>query len=268
MTVEFHEAANIFPLDEEHLDDLAADIREHGLQVPIETLDGKIIDGRRRHLACLKAGAKAKYRPVGPLADPIAYVLSMNLHRRQLSESQRAMVGQRARELYAEEAKRRKQEGGSRGGKLSGAARRGETKVVENFPQPSPDSGSARDQAGKAVGVSGKSIDFARTVINSENEPLIAAVDSDAIAVSTAAKMTDATPEEIARVIANAKDRAHMRKNEVADSQPEGEANGPVKSVGIIRANEAINCLSRIPKNDHNRKRGFQIVRDWIRRNP
>jgi general stress protein YciG len=266
MTVEFHEAANIFPLDEEHLDDLAADIREHGLQVPIETLDGKIIDGRRRHLACLKAGAKAKYRPVGPLADPIAYVLSMNLHRRQLSESQRAMVGQRARELYANEAKKRMQEAGSRGGKSSGATRRGETKGLVNLPDPS--AGNARDQAGKAVGVSGKSIDFARTVINSENEPLIAAVDSDAIAVSTAAKMTDATPEEVAKVIANSKGRAHIRKNEVTDSQPEGESNGSVKSVGIIRANEAINCLSRIPKNDRNRKRGFQIVKDWIRRNP
>ncbi len=30
MTVEFHEAANIFPMDEEHIADLAADIKASG----------------------------------------------------------------------------------------------------------------------------------------------------------------------------------------------------------------------------------------------
>ena len=53
--LEFHEAANIFPLCEgPELDALADDIEENGLQIPIETLDGKIIDGRRRWLACQK----------------------------------------------------------------------------------------------------------------------------------------------------------------------------------------------------------------------
>ena len=42
---------------------------------------------------------------------------------------------------------------------------------------------------------------------------------------------------------------------------------GELQGVGVFRANEAINCLSRIPKNDALRKRGFQIVTDWIRRN-
>lgn len=36
---------------------------------------------------------------------------------------------------------------------------------------------------------------------------------------------------------------------------------------GVMLANEAINCLMRIPKNDPLRKRGFQIVTDWIRHN-
>lgn len=39
------------------------------------------------------------------------------------------------------------------------------------------------------------------------------------------------------------------------------------RGVGVQRANEAINCLSRIPKHDPLRKRGFQIVTDWIRHN-
>ena len=36
--------------------------------------------------------------------------------------------------------------------------------------------------------------------------------------------------------------------------------------VGVILANEALNVLMRIPKDDPLRKRGFQIVTDWIRR--
>jgi ParB-like chromosome segregation protein Spo0J len=52
------------------------------------------------------------------------------------------------------------------------------------------------------------------------------------------------------------------------DWQPE-HPNGEikVKGVGIIRGHEAINCLIRIPKNDALRKRGFQVVTDWIRHN-
>jgi hypothetical protein len=37
--------------------------------------------------------------------------------------------------------------------------------------------------------------------------------------------------------------------------------------VGVIKANEAVNCLKAIPKSDALRKRGFQIVSDWIKHN-
>jgi len=40
------------------------------------------------------------------------------------------------------------------------------------------------------------------------------------------------------------------------------------RGVGIDRAHEAVNCLMRIPKNDPFRKRGFQIVTDFIKHNP
>lgn len=60
--MDFHEAANIFPIDEEHIDELADDIRKNKQLVPIELLDGKVIDGRRRWLACLKAAATMAMR--------------------------------------------------------------------------------------------------------------------------------------------------------------------------------------------------------------
>ena len=50
--------------------------------------------------------------------------------------------------------------------------------------------------------------------------------------------------------------------------RPVPESNGHGKMpVGVIRANEAIDCLLRIPQSDPHRKRGFQIVADWIKTN-
>lgn len=65
------------------------------------------------------------------------------------------MVGARARELYDEQAKERQ--------KMSQG--RGQKKGVENLPHLNSDTGKARDAVGKAVGVSGKSIDHATKVL-------------------------------------------------------------------------------------------------------
>lgn len=109
--MEIHEAANIFPIDDEHISDLAADIKKNGQKVAIELFEGKIIDGRRRFKACQVAGIEPLTKNVLP-EDPISYVLSLNLHRRHLNPSQLAMVGARAREIYDREAKERQIEAG------------------------------------------------------------------------------------------------------------------------------------------------------------
>src|SRR5262245_40514962 len=111
---EFHEAANIFPLDEEHLDELAKDIHQHGQQVAIEIFDGQILDGRRRYLACKKTGKQPRFVEVD-VADPIQYVLSLNLHRRHLSPTQLSMVAARAMGIYEQQAKERKNQAAKAG---------------------------------------------------------------------------------------------------------------------------------------------------------
>jgi hypothetical protein len=47
------------------------------------------------------------------------------------------------------------------------------------------------------------------------------------------------------------------------DNNPEDRT---ARGKGITLAHEAINHLTRIPRNDALRKRGFQIVLDWILR--
>ncbi len=178
--MEFHEAANIFPLDEEHLDELAGDIRKNGLQVRIETSGGKIIDGRRRYLACQKVGVQPRFNEVN-LADPVAYVVSLNLHRRHLTPAQRSMCAARATELrakYADSAKERQREGQERG-------RQKQKGIPENLPPTDP--GDTRDQLGEMFGVSGKSVDHAARVLKNAVPEVVKAVDEGRMAVSTAA---------------------------------------------------------------------------------
>lgn len=57
-----------------------------------------------------------------------------------------------------------------------------------------------------------------------------------------------------------------MKETETPD-QEESKPLPEIEGVGIIEADNAINCLIRIPKNDAFRRRGLQAVADWIRSN-
>ena len=80
-------------------DSLVEDIRQHKQQVPCQRYKGFIIDGRNRILACQKLGITpiiVEWRPPDPKRNIdtqiLEFIVAMNIHRRQLSESQRAMI--------------------------------------------------------------------------------------------------------------------------------------------------------------------------------
>lgn len=88
----FHDYCVLFPqADEKTLADMAADIRENGLNEPIILYEGKILDGRNRYLACEQAGVEPDFKEYCG-DEPLQYVISRNLHRRHLNESQRALM--------------------------------------------------------------------------------------------------------------------------------------------------------------------------------
>lgn len=93
MSYPVHPAADCFPMiPASELADLADDIKANGLLHPIELLGNQIIDGRNRLKACELAGVAPQYKEIHT-ADPISYVVSLNLRRRHMAATQRAAIG-------------------------------------------------------------------------------------------------------------------------------------------------------------------------------
>jgi hypothetical protein len=91
------------PCTEKEYAELKADIKDNGLRLPIKIFDGKILDGRSRYQACVDLEAEG--HPVEfkqevffsstkevSADDALHYVISMNVKRRHLSASQRAVI--------------------------------------------------------------------------------------------------------------------------------------------------------------------------------
>lgn len=154
----WHEAANIFPLmDDDALNKMADDIKTNGQKNAIILLNDKVLDGRNRILACKLAGVRPNIESRNPekLGSPVAWVLSQNLHRRQLTTTQRAFVAVEAEKQFAVEAKQRQT-----------ATQNNETgKAVKAIlPEQTQEKGQARDQAAKALAVSPRYVQDAKAI--------------------------------------------------------------------------------------------------------
>ena len=99
-----HPAAELFPMmSEEELRALGEDIKKNGLREGVALLDGELLDGRNRLEAMEAVGIKLTtgngqidwanipFRNVKG-ADPIAFVISKNIHRRHLTAKQKREV--------------------------------------------------------------------------------------------------------------------------------------------------------------------------------
>ncbi len=79
-----HRLANVFPpMHPDQFRALVEDIRRRGQQTPICVFENQILDGRQRALACKELGIEPRSVEYAG-SDPLAFVISANLHRRHL----------------------------------------------------------------------------------------------------------------------------------------------------------------------------------------
>ena len=154
LDIKFHPVAGIFPMmNALEFEGLKADIEKHGQLEPIWTHNGEIIDGRNRYLACRELGIEPKIREWEPVngAELVDFVISLNLQRRHLTASQKALVAVDALPFYEEAAKNRL--------KLSkGRGKKGVAKMPQDFY------GKSRDVAAQTFGVSGRYVGYAKQI--------------------------------------------------------------------------------------------------------
>lgn len=142
-----HPAAEIVPrMTDAEYRDLRADIAANGLREPVWTYQGELLDGRHRMQACAELGVPCPTRDYTG-DDPVAFVVSLNVKRRNLTASQLAYVALDYERVEALLAKERQ---GSR------------TDLVQQI---APSSfGKARDKAAQAVGVNHQYVSDAKNI--------------------------------------------------------------------------------------------------------
>lgn len=154
---EYHEVANLFPLMQgDEFEELKADIKQNGLIEPIWLdKEGRIIDGRNRHRACIETGITPRFRTWDNGKSLVGFVVSLNLKRRHLEKSQRAMLATDILPMLEKEARERQatSQPGIYGGKP----------LVAILPQ-AVDQGKAREFAADIMGVGSRYVQEAKSI--------------------------------------------------------------------------------------------------------
>lgn len=142
----------LFPMmSEKELGELADDIAANGLIEPVVLYHGEVLDGRNRLAACELAGVEPHFAEVdGNVPSPTIYVLSKNLHRRHLTQSQKGAIAAEAIPMIQEETQKRR---------MSNLKNQEHTSNPQNCGN-----GSAASIAAKAVGVGTRTVESAIAV--------------------------------------------------------------------------------------------------------
>jgi len=163
-----HPIANLFPeMSESQFDELKQDIAQNGLQMPILMYGGKVVDGRHRLRACSALGIIPKFAELEAANDKSIEqsVISINLHRRHLTESQKAIIAARL------------------------------TNSVVGANQHTAGAVSQRKVA-EELGISVDSVQRGKKVLNNGTPELIAAVSEGKIDISNAAKLAQLAKQD------------------------------------------------------------------------
>lgn len=140
----------------------------------------------------------------------VAFVMSLNVYRRHLDESQRSMLGARAAPMMEEEARQRQKAG----------LKQGAASPLAPIGAHGKNQGKTAETVAKLANVSTRSIERAKTVISKGTPQLVAAVDKGKVSVSKAASIAKLTPtEQLAKIKAEGqKAESEVRQHDLRDT--------------------------------------------------
>lgn len=210
MSYPIHPLAHLLPeMRDDEYAELREDIGANGQREPITLYQGQVLDGRHRQRACDDLGVIADYRVYNG-DEPAAYVLSLNVKRRQLTASEKALTATKFIPAVAEEAKARQRAGQERGRE----ARFGSAPIGAN---PDAESAKASEQVAKLIGVSPRMVERAKRVV--EQAPDLAEkVERGEMSVSTADEQIAARKRQEALTASLRGEQPAMSRSERLDA--------------------------------------------------
>ncbi len=194
-----HPLADLFPLPEAaRRAELGESIRTRGQRKVIVLLEGMILDGRTRYAECMRLGIAPKCRLYDPRAvaeggdgpSPLDFVEDENLHRRDLTPSQRAAI---AAEFESLRHGGRREVGDGQDANLQ----------LDVGTAPSARASETRAALAERHGVSERSIADAAKVRDQGAPALQEALKAGDVVVDVAAALTAKPKDEQAALLAN-----------------------------------------------------------------
>ena len=194
--LKFHPLANLFPmLSDAELDDLGDDIRANGQVETVKLHQGMILDGRNRYTACSRRNLGVRTELFeGSTRDALNWVISKNLKRRHLSESQRAMVAAKLSTLKLGD----NQHAADRLAQICAPS----LDFGASAPAPEVVPVVSQSDSADMLNVSRRSVQNAAKVQEKGTAELQAAVETGAVAVSTAAEIAERPAEDQTAILA------------------------------------------------------------------
>lgn len=180
--LKFHPLANLFPmLSDQELEDLGEDIRANGQLEDVILHRDMILDGRNRYTAATRKGLAVRTSLFqGDDREALSWVISKNLKRRHLTESQRAMVAARIATLKL--GANQHTQAAPIGAPLTDL-------LGEAPPSREPVAIVSQTEAADLMSVGRRSVQRAATVVEQGIPDLQQAVEQDRVAVSVAEKI-------------------------------------------------------------------------------
>jgi len=209
---QYHEFCKIFPaLSDVDLQQLADDIEKNGQRHPIVIdEDGAVLDGRNRLAACQLRGVEPEFEVFrGSDAEKLEFVVSLNLSRRHLDTSQRALVASNLATL--------------RNGMNA-------TKQAAGIPAAS----ITQSEAAERLNVSRDSVQVARKIQENAAPEVVEAVERGELSLSKAAKLTKAQPDKKKQAKAVASGTVDKEVQKAAPEKPRVDSDGHVELTAVI----------------------------------